>query len=303
MKTLRFVFKLLIPIMLLFGLFSSPVLALIYPKPTGYVNDYVQLLSDIARTQMEARLVKLEKETTAELAVVTVMDLDGNPIEDYAAGLFQNWGIGKKDKDNGVLLIMSLIDREVRIEVGYGLEAIITDSRAGRILDKEVLPRFKNNDYEQGLVAGVAAIESYIRDGTPPVFPEDNWLQRILNRSDFVLPVTIGLGFVTIYLAGFMARSRSFWLGGVWGFMVGVIVGLMWGNLFALITFPVILTGLGILLDWILSRNYKSNRAAGRSTGWRQTWGGFSGSNRGGGSNFGGFGGGSSGGSGASRRW
>jgi uncharacterized protein len=303
MKSFRFAVKLIIAVLLLFSLAAGPVMAQTYPQPVGYVNDYAYLLSDTARTQMEARLVKLEKDTSAEVAVVTIISLEGDPIEDYAVGLFKNWGIGKKDKNNGILFIMSLIDRKVRIEVGYGLEAIITDGRAGRILDNEVLPHFKNNDYEQGLEAGVAAIESYIRKGTPPVFPEDNWLQCVLNKHDFVMPVSIGLGVITIYLASFMARSKSFWFGGVWGFFVGVVVGLMMGKMFTLIAFPIGFAALGTLLDWILSRNYKEYQDSGRSTGWGQTWGGFSGTYRGGSSSFGGFGGGSSGGGGASRGW
>lgn len=289
-------------VLLLVGLMCESVAAQKYPSPIGFVNDFAHLLSDTERTQLEARLVTLEKNTSAEVAVVTVVSLDGEPMEDYAAGLFQSWGIGKKDKDNGVLFIMSVIDRAVRIEVGYGLESIITDGRAGRILDKDVLPHFKEGDYAQGLREGVAAIESYIRDGTAPAFPEDNFLQNVLNRSDFVMPVAIGLGIITIYLAGFMARTKSFWLGGVWGFIVGIILGLIWGKLFALIGLPILLAVLGTLLDWLLSRNYLTNRAAGRPTGWVQTWGGFSGTS-GGGSRFGGFGGGSSGGGGAGRRW
>jgi uncharacterized protein len=289
--------------LLLVGLLSGITYAQKYPSPTGYVNDFAYLLSDSAQAELEARLVKLEKETTAEVSVVTIMSLENDTIEDYAAGLFQSWGIGKKDKNNGVLFIMALMDRAVRIEVGYGLESIITDGRAGRILDKEVLPHFKNNDYEKGIQSGVTAIESYIRDGTPPIFPEDNLLQSLFNRSDFVLPLAIGLGIITIYLAGFMARTKSYWLGGVWGFIVGVLVGFIWGKLFALITFPIVLTGLGTLFDWILSRNYQAYKAAGKSTNWGRTWGGFSGTYSGGGSHFGGFGGGHSGGAGASRGW
>jgi uncharacterized protein len=289
--------------LLLVGLLGGIAYAQKYPSPTGYVNDFAYLLSDSSRAELEARLVKLEKETSAEVSVVTIMSLEGDNIEDYAAGLFQSWGIGKKNKDNGVLFIIALFDRAVRIEVGYGLESVLTDGRAGRILDREVLPNFKNDNYEQGIQAGVAAIESYIRDGTPPVFPEDNFLQRFLNRSDFVLPIAIGLGIFTIYLAGFMARTKSFWLGGVWGFVVGVLVGFIWGKLFAVIALPIALTGLGTLFDWILSRNYRAHKAAGKSTSWGQTWGGFSGTYSGGGSHFGGFGGGHSGGAGASRGW
>ena len=288
---------------LLAALAGGVVYAQSFPSPVGYVNDFANLLTPSTETAMEAQLTRLERETTAEVAVVTIISLENESLEIYANDLFNSWGIGKKDKDNGVLFLIALADRQTRIEVGYGLEPIITDGRAGRILDNEVIPSFKNGDYETGIQAGVDAIEAYIREGTSPSFPEDNPLQNFLNNKDFVLPVAIGLGVATIYLAGFMARSKSIWLGGIWGFIVGVITGLMWGKLAALIGLPIGLTGLGLLLDWWLSRNYKANRASGRSTGWTQTWGGFSSGSHSGGSSFGGFGGGHSGGGGAGRGW
>jgi uncharacterized protein len=101
---------------------------------------------------------EIEQKTSAEVAVVTVRDLGGGSIDDYASRLFEKWGIGKKGKDNGVMLIAAIDDRKVRIEVGYGLEGILPDGKCGEILDTYVLPRFKAGDYGKGLAAGAAEI-------------------------------------------------------------------------------------------------------------------------------------------------
>jgi uncharacterized protein len=294
---------LVILFVILGALTTTTVFAQIFPQPSGHINDFANLLTPPVEKVLENELVKLERDTTAEVAVVTIISLENEPLDMYSNELFNYWSIGKKAKDNGVLFLIVLSERQTRIEVGYGLEPVITDGRAGRILDKDVIPSFKEGDYEKGIQAGVRAIESYIREGTPPSFPEDNPLQNWLNKEGFVIPTAIVLGIITIYLAGFMARSKSIWLGGIWGFVCGVIVGLIWGKLVSLIALPICLTALGLLLDWWLSRNYKANRTSGHSTSWTQTFGGFSSSYRGGGSSFGGFGGGHSGGGGAGRGW
>ncbi len=202
--------------------------------------------------------------------------------------------------------MVALEDRKARIEVGYGLESIVTDSRAGRILDKDVIPHFKNGDYEKGIIAGTESIEEYIRTAAPPSAIEENPLSGFVEKADFWLPLLIVLGIISIYMLGWMARTKSFWLGGVWGIVVGLVLGFALGNLAAIIGVSIGLGMFGTLLDLILSRNYKSRRAAGKPTSWTHTWGGFSGGGggfRGGGGGFGGFSGGHSGGGGAGRGW
>src|SRR5512139_1419313 len=144
-------------------LITSTVAGQTFPEPQGFVNDFAGMMSSGARTELEEELVNFEKETSVEIAVATVNSLEGLTVEDYAVRLFEAWGIGKKDKDNGVLLLVSKEERKVRIEVGYGLEPVITDGRAGRILDDEVVPEFREGNYEQGIINGVRAIEGYIR--------------------------------------------------------------------------------------------------------------------------------------------
>jgi len=267
------------------------------PSPQGYVSDFAGLLTPDVRQQLEGRLVRLEKDTRADLAVATVTSLEGTSIEDYASRLFEKWAIGKKDQDNGVLFIIAPVERQVRIEVGYGLEPVITDGRAGRILDTEVVSHFKEGDYQAGIIGGVSALESYIRAGTPPAPLEDNPVRDLFGQGTTIFVV---LGIVTIYLMGFMARSKSIWLGGIWGAVVGVVLGLMAGGILAVIMVSLASTLLGLLLDFVLSRNYKERAASGQPVTWFPSAGGFRGSS---GGSFGGFGGGSSGGGGASRGW
>ena len=274
----------------------------VFPEYQGFVNDYAGLLTPEVKAQLEATLTQLEKDTTAEVAVVTVKSLEGGDIDDYAVRLFEKWKIGKKGKDNGVLFLVALDDRKMRIEVGYGLEPVITDGRAGRIRDDDVIPRFKTNDYAGGITAGVSAIEKYIRDGTPPAPLEENPVKSIF--GDWV-GVFFFLTVITVYLSGFLARSKSIWMGGIWGAIAGVILGLTIGGIAAIIATPLIFTGLGFLTDFILSRNYQKLKQSGKSTDWHRTGGGFwgGGGGGGGGGGFGGFGGGGSGGGGASGGW
>jgi uncharacterized protein len=277
---------------------TGTVVAQTFPEPQGHVNDFASLLSAQGKQQLEDQLSRLEQETTIEIAVVTVNSLEGTTVEDYANRLFEKWGIGKKGKDNGVLLLVAKEERKVRIEVGYGLEAVLTDSRAGRILDNDVVPQFKQGNYEKGITDGVIAIETLLRYGTPPEPLEENPVKDIF---DAIFSVVIFISIAGVYLLGFMARSKSVWLGSIFGAVAGVIIGLTIGGLIPLIVSPIVSAGFGAGLDFILSRNYRNRKASGSPTSWHKSWGGFSGGGSSGG--FGGFGGGMSGGGGSSRGW
>src|SRR5262245_53925192 len=103
-------------------------------QPQGYVSDFAHVVDEGSRARIEAYCAAVEKATGAQLAFVTVSDLDGEPVEDVANLLFRKWGIGKKGENNGALLLLSIRDRRSRLEVGYGLEPIITDGAAGALL-------------------------------------------------------------------------------------------------------------------------------------------------------------------------
>src|SRR4030042_1424650 len=144
------------------GCASGPKDTFEFPDYRGYVNDYTGTLSAEWKTKTENLVQAVREETSCEIAVAVIDELGGATIEEYAVGLFAKWGIGKKDKDNGVLLLVALKDRQLRIEVGYGLEAIIPDLRAKDIIDDVITPRFKNSEYDSGVYNGGVAIANII---------------------------------------------------------------------------------------------------------------------------------------------
>ncbi|MDM7957913.1 TPM domain-containing protein [Blastomonas sp.] len=142
---------------------SAPALAQTYPKLTGRVVDSANLLNPAQEAALTAKLEALEKQSTRQVVVVTLPDLQGYEIEEYGYQLGREWGIGQAangdaEKDNGALLIVAPTERKVRIEVGYGLEGILTDALSSVIIQQDILPRFRDNDYPGGIAAGTDAI-------------------------------------------------------------------------------------------------------------------------------------------------
>ncbi len=134
-----------------------------YPDHSGYyVNDFASILDDSIESDLENLITALENETSAEIAVVTVENLQGITIEEYAVELFEKWGIGKKEEDNGLLFLVAIEEREVRIEVGYGLEGVITDLEAGSIINDIMVPNFKNGEFGKGIYEAVEIASAQI---------------------------------------------------------------------------------------------------------------------------------------------
>ncbi len=138
-----------------------------YPSAVGYVNDFANVLPPETKRFMEAELKDYADRTTNQIAVVTVKSLEGLPVEEYTINLATKWGVGQKGKDNGVMLLMALKERKVRIEVGYGLEGDLTDLKSGRIIKDTIVPYFKKGEMAQGIQSGVDEIINVIGDLTP----------------------------------------------------------------------------------------------------------------------------------------
>jgi uncharacterized protein len=136
------------------------------PPLTGRVVDRAEVLSAEAEASLAARLEALEKETTDQLVVVTVESLEGEKIDDLGLRLGNGWGIGRKGVDNGVLLIVAPNDRRARIDVGYGLEGLLTDERAAEIMKERIIPSFKAGRIERGIEEGVVAIVAALKGDT-----------------------------------------------------------------------------------------------------------------------------------------
>lgn len=130
----------------------------VFPALSGRVVDYASLLDAQSRNQLSQMLEAHEQATGEQVVVVTLPDLQGLPIEDYGYQLGRHWGIGQKGKDNGALLIVAPQQRKVRIEVGYGLEGLLTDAQSSIIINRILLPAFQRGEFSQGIVQGTAAI-------------------------------------------------------------------------------------------------------------------------------------------------
>jgi len=129
-----------------------------FPPLTGRVVDNAQILSPETETKLTGELAALEQKTGHQVVVATVPDLQGYEIEDYGYQLGRTWGIGHKDRDDGVVFLIAPSERKVRIEVGYGLEPVLTDALSNLILHRAVLPAFKAGDMEGGVIAGTESI-------------------------------------------------------------------------------------------------------------------------------------------------
>lgn len=122
------------------------------PNPPRLVNDFAKILSGDQAQKLEDKLVAFNDSTSNQIAIITMSDLNGVPASAIAPQLFIKWGIGNKDKDNGILILVSMDNpREVFINTGYGVESFVPDATAGRIVQEHLVPKFKQNDYYGGL--------------------------------------------------------------------------------------------------------------------------------------------------------
>lgn len=129
-----------------------------FPALTGRVVDRADLLPAAAEAKIDGEARALERATQHQLVVVTVPTLGGHPIEDYARELGNSWGVGRKGINDGVLIVVAPNEHHVRIEIGKGLEATLTNAKAQRIIDTEILPAFRSNDFVRGIEGGVDGV-------------------------------------------------------------------------------------------------------------------------------------------------
>lgn len=209
---LRLVILLLAALLLAAG---SALAAPATPAARGYVNDTAGLLSPEARGQIERFLRDFERSDSTQIAVLTVPSLEGEDLEGYAVRVAQAWGIGQKEKDNGALLLIAKEERAVRIEVGYGLEDRLTDLLAGRIVDQEIVPRFKAGDFDGGVKAGVQAMVDATRGAYHGDEPRRQKKQRFPYEALLWL-LFLGPGVLRMFAGGGHGRGRrgGFYMGG-----------------------------------------------------------------------------------------
>ncbi len=238
------------------GAFSVP------SKPTGFVNDYAGILTPDDKAALEAKLSGYEGQTKNEISVVIIPSLDGDVIENVAQEIFTAWGIGKKGTDNGALLLISMAEHKTRIHTGYGLEGTLTDIGTSYIQSDILAPAFRAGDYYGGINAtldkmiGLVSGTDFVpADYTPPTAGNSgniDWIQ-----------VAIFCFIILQALVSVMARTKSWWLGGLIGVLGGVVVGFFATFLFAVVS-AIVLGGVGLLFDRFISKSYLKYKSRGK---------------------------------------
>lgn len=243
----------------LFGLDLSKL------QPQGYVSDFAHVLDGAARARLEAYCGRVEQLAGVQMAIVTIDTLDGEPIEDVSNTLYRKWGVGKRGKDQGIMLLLAIKDHRDRLEIGYGLEPLLPDGFDGSVL-REARPLLRQNAYGPALFAAAQEMGSRIAAAKGVTLDVGLRPQRRVGGQRPGIPwpfIVIGI----IVLLVLMRHG-----GGGGGFLSGMILGNLLGR--------------------------------GGGGGWGGGgFGGYDSGGGGGGGGFGGFGGGDSGGGGASSDW
>ena len=269
-----------------------------FPALTGRVVDQARVLSPSIKDELETMLAAHENNTTNQVVVVTIKSLGNSQIEEYSLELARRWGIGQKGKDNGVLLSVAPNDKQVRIEVGYGLEGILTDALSSNIINYYIIPEFKKGDIQNGIKIGTQKIIALLEG-------DESAKKEIKAQADYepLEAAALMTGIITLITSGFFGIlatriGLSLLLSGITSLFVnlGFEISDLAGR------FAVVL-GL-FALFFYLTRNMKAADKGSRGSDYS---GSSSSSSSGGGgrSSGGGFsgGGGSFGGGGASGRW
>jgi len=251
------------------------------PELRERVTDLTGTLDEGQRASLAAKLESLENDTGAQVAVLLVQTARPEAVEQFALRVAEAWRLGREQVDDGALLLVALEDREVRVEVGYGLEGVLTDATSRRIIDEAILPHFRNGDMYGGLAAGVDRITAVARGEAlpPPERPE-----TAVSEWGELLPFL----FIAVLLGGAILRAifgrvlGAFATGGATGFLVFVLTAL-WGAALG--------AGFVAFLATLMM-----GRTRGWTTGGRRGGGGFFGGSGGFGGGFGGSGGGWGGG-------
>ena len=297
------------------------------PYLTGRVTDNAQILSDSTRKSLTEILKEHEIRTTNQIIILTLHSLEGESIEDYANKVFNEWKIGQKDKNNGILILVVPDERQMRIEVGYGLEGTMTDLSAGRIIRNVMAPRFREGDFNGGITEGARAVISILEGNDLPETAEINETGNSSEQSDFSdfenLDISIAgrillgafiFGIIGLFtIIGILTPGVGWFLYlfliPFWAMFPIVVVGTR-GALICLITYLIVYPAVKLYLrttPWYKqAKNDLRTKGKASIGGFAVTSGGSGGSwSSGSSGSSGGFsgGGGSSGGGGASGRW
>lgn len=236
------------------------------PNPPRLVNDYADVLSTEEENALEQKLVAFDDSTSTQLAIVIIRSTGEYPVDDYAIALYRAWGIGQKGKDNGAVIVAAMEDRRVAIITGYGLEGALPDAICKRIIEQDIKPAFKQQQYYAGLDDATTEMIQRAKGE----YKSDGKRNKRAQEGSWIPFVFIGLVFFIIFYSRYRSVKRYS-----------------------------VLNNMNFWTAWMLL-NAASRSRGGSGSSWGgggSSWGG------GGGGGFGGFGGGSTGGGGASGGW
>ena len=278
---------------------SCLVSALDVPSAPTIDRPIVDTTGTLSKSQIDdlsSQIAKSRSEKSFQIGILMIPSLDGAVLESYSLDVARKWGIGDAT-NNGALLLVVKNDRKMRIEVGRGLEGDLTDTRAAKIIQNSIAPKFRDGDYYGGISDGVNSIQLAVSKQADPKLNDTS--SAIGSLFDAIPAILFGVFFVFSWLSSILARTKSWWAGGVIGGIIGSIA------IFASSAHPlaigllITLVPLGLVVDYFVSRNYHKSVLNGTSPAW---WAGGThiggGGFRGGGGSFGGggfSGGGSSG--------
>ena len=265
------------------------------PPLTSHVTDQTQSLAPAEVAALEAKLADWEARTTNQLVVLVVPTTQPEPIESYSLRVAEKWKIGRKGQDNGVLLVVAKNDRKLRIEVGYGLEGVLTDVTSSRIIREQIAPAFRDGRFAAGVDAGVDRIIAVVAEGKPLPPRKAESANRV--PSGFNFETLLVILFVVVPVVGAILRS-------IFGKLLGSTVGAgIVGAAAWLVAGSVAIAAIAAIVGFLVMIFFGAGIGAMGRGGRFPTGGGWGGG--GGISGGGGFsgGGGSFGGGGASGNW
>ena len=189
-----------------------------FPKPRGLVNDFANVVSPQYEQKLAQVTGELLTKTHVPVVVVTMPDIGGQDHSEYANRLYAAWGIGKKDEDRGVLIFVTLKERKMRIETGYGIEGLIPDGLAGEIRDQYFVPYLKKNEFGKGLLNGTLAIAHIIAKDAGVSLTGQVPMKRPVKRRSGLSALLVGLFFLALL---FSVGRR----GGMWPLLLLLFMG------------------------------------------------------------------------------
>ena len=213
----------IILILTLFVFTITALFSLDVPKLKARVNDNANIINSSDEQKLEALLRNVETKTSSQVALLTISSLQGENLEDYSMRVAQSWKLGQKEFDNGVLLLVALKEKKIRIEVGYGLESIITDAKSGYIIRNYIVPGFKSGNYTGGITNGLLAISGLVTNEfeiTDEELAKYNQQQKTGKRKQIPFGLII---FLFMFIFGGLGRRRG-------GLFTALFLGSMLGG-------------------------------------------------------------------------